>query len=290
MRITDSMVYGQSLHQLQQQYSELNLISAQVSTGQRNALVSDDPAAAGTVLRTDASARAVTQYRRNITSARTRLTGEESTLDQVTDLLARAKEIATQQGSDTSDASARAAAATEVQSLLGQVISLGNLKIGDEYTFGGSETTTPPFQSDGSYSGNGSVRQTTIDQGSVIDTSHSGQQLFVDSGVISSLQQLQTALQGNNPTGIRSSITTIDTAYDQTQTNLAEVGARTDTLDNTVTQLDSRSTALTATRSDAADIPIEEASVHLATVQNALQAGLLATSRILNTNLVDYLK
>lgn len=288
MRITDNIIYSQSLNRLQQQYSDIATASAQVSSGVRNANVSDDPAAAATVMTTDAAMRGVSQYQRNITSAQTGLSGEESTLDQVTDLLNRAKQIAVQEGSDNS-AGTSAAAASEVSQLIDQVVSLGNLQIGDQYTFGGTATTTPPFAADGTYNGNNVARQTAVDQGTTITANQTGQALFVDSGVISSLKSLQAALVSGNTATIRGTITGLDTAFDATQTNLASVGARTDQLSATSDLLTARTTSLTATRSDAADIPIEEATLKLAASQNALQAGLLATSRILQTSLVNFL-
>ncbi|HEY4321471.1 MAG TPA: flagellar hook-associated protein FlgL [Gemmatimonadales bacterium] len=288
MRITNSLLYSQQLSQLQQQYQQVAIASTQVSSGQRNANVSDDPAAAATVLKTDAATRANTQYRRNITSAQASLTSEESTLDQVTDIMNRVKEIATEQGSANSGTTS-AAAAAEVQQLIDQVISMGNLKIGDQFVFGGTNTGSPPFAADGTYSGNNVSSQTEISQGNMMPTVDSGQQIFVDSGVLSSMQSLETALQGGDQTAIRNTISGLDSAFDQTQTTLAGVGARTNTLSSATDALTSQATSLAATRSAAADIPIEEATLSLATMQNSLQAGLLATSRILSTSLVNYL-
>lgn len=288
-RITNSMVYSRTLQQLQDQISAQSIVSDQVSTGRRNALISDDPAAGGQVLRYDAAARGVTQYQRNITSVRAGLDGEESTLNQVGDLLTRAKELATGQGGSNADASSRTATAAEVDSLLSQAISLGNLKIGDQYVFGGNVTNTAPFQPNGTYVGDNAVRQTEIGDGVMVNGTQNGATLLVNSGVIQSLTTLRDALLTNNATGIRNVITNIDSAFDQTQTNLAGVGATTNALDTASTGLTAQQTTITNGRSAIADIPLEEASLHLAAVQNALQAGLLATSKILSISLVNYL-
>jgi flagellar hook-associated protein 3 FlgL len=85
-------------------------------------------------------------------------------------------------------------------------------------------------------------------------------------------------------------MTGLDTAFDATQTSLADVGARTDALTSATSAFNAQQTSLATARSNAADIPTEEASLNLASVQTALQAALLATSKILNTSLVNYLQ
>jgi flagellar hook-associated protein 3 FlgL len=289
MRITNAMVYSNSLQELQTQLVAQNVASVQVTTGQRNANVSDDPAAAGQVMKIDSESRRIAQYQRNITSVRGSLSSEESTLDQVGDILSRAKELATAQGGSNANAASRSAASAEVDQLLSQVVALGNTKIGDQYLFGGNVTNSAPFQADGTYVGDNGTRQSVISAGQSVPSAQNGAQLFVSSGVIQSLTDLRNALTSNNATGIQNSITGIDSAFDQTQTNLASVGAETNALDAAVTRLSAQTTTLTKTRSDIAEIPLEEASLKFSQAQTALQAGLLATTKIINTSLVNYL-
>ncbi|MEO5800782.1 MAG: hypothetical protein ABIZ70_01745 [Gemmatimonadales bacterium] len=289
MRITNFMVNDRLLRNLQAQNRALNEASQQVSTGARHENISDDPVAGAAVLRADRGSRAVQQYRRSVTSVQTRLASEESSLGQVTDLLSRAQELATGQGGSNANTASRAAAAVEVQSLIDQTISIGNLKVGNEFVFGGTEIAAPPFQADGTYVGSALGRQAEIGASDVINTVHSGQQMLVGSGVLSSLITLRDALTADNPAAIRASLSPLGTAFDNTQRNLAEVGARTLAMDNASTALDSLAKAFTDERSANNDIPLEEAAMHLAQVQNAMQAALLATSKILNTSLTDYL-
>ena len=89
---------------------------------------------------------------------------------------------------------------------------------------------------------------------------------------------------------LASGITIIDDAYNATQSNLAEVGARTRALDGAAATLDALSTSYTNERAANANISIEEATLHLAEVQTALNAAFLSTSKILNTSLTEYLR
>jgi flagellar hook-associated protein 3 FlgL len=289
MRVTNSLMQERVLRNLQQQNSQLLRASDQVSTGLRNSRVSDDPIAAAQVLAADTALRGVEQYRRSVTSIQSRQAAEETTLDQVGDLLSRAKELATGQGGANSNALTRAATAVEVQSLIDQAISLGNLRFGNDYLFGGLATDAPPFQPDGTYVGTPTGRQAEIGSGVLVDTVHSGQEMLVDSGVLTSLTALRDALQANDPDGVRAALAPLDSAFDATQVTLTEIGARTRNLELSLGTLTSMETALGAKRSAAADIPLEEAYLRLAAVQTAMAAAYEATSRILRTNLTEYI-
>lgn len=290
MRITNAVINDRLLRNIQAQNQALAEATQQVATGIRHEHLSDDPVAGAAILRADRGIRAVAQYRRSVTSVQTRLDAEESTLDTMTDVLGRAKEIGMGQGGDNANPSTRAAAATEVQALIDQMISMGNLRVGNEYVFGGTEIGAPPFQANGTYVGTALGRQAEIGANVTVDTVHSGQQLMVDSGVLSSLKALHDALVGGDAATVRGTLAGLDNAYSATQSNLAEVGARTRALDGTAAQLEALNTSYTNERAANANIPIEEATLHLAEVQTALQAAFLSTSKILNTSLTEYLR
>lgn len=289
MRITNTLMQDRLLRNLQSQGSQLLRASDQVSTGLRNSKLSDDPVAGAQILATDTALRAVEQYRRSVTSVQARQAAEETTLDQLGDLLSRAKELATGQGSSTANAATRAATAIEVQSLIDQAISLGNLRFGSDYLFGGLDVSAPPFQPNGTYVGTATGRQAEVGDGILVDTVHSGQQLLVNSGVLTSLTALRDALQANDAVAVRASGSALDQAFDATQLTLTEVGARTRNLELTTGSLTALETALTAKRAAAAEIPLEEAMLRLATVQTAMQAAYQATTRILQNSLTEYL-
>jgi flagellar hook-associated protein 3 FlgL len=289
MRITNTLMQERLLRNLQGQGSQLLRASDQVATGLRNSKISDDPVAGAQILATDTALRAVEQYRRSVTSVQARQAAEETTLDQLGDLLSRAKELATGQGSSTANATTRAATAIEVQSLIDQAISLGNLRFGSDYLFGGLDVSAPPFQANGTYVGTPTGRQAEVGDGVLVDTVHSGEQLLVSSGVLTSLTALRDALQANDAVAVRASGTALDQAFDATQLTLTEVGARTRNLELTTGSLTALETALTAKRAAAAEIPLEEAMLRLATIQTAMQAAYQATTRILQTSLTEYL-
>jgi flagellar hook-associated protein 3 FlgL len=290
LRVTNNMRQTQVLRDLQAGLAKLADAQQQVATGKRFTRPSEDPVAMSRVLRADRSLRGIEQYRRNTTAVRTRVDAEEATLNQLTDLLTRAKELGTSQGSDTATPASRNETAAELDRLIEQVVSLGNTKVGNEYLFAGGQTGTAPFQADGTYVGDDIGRQAEIAEGYVIDTNHTGRELLADSGVIGSLVAMRDALRAGTATGVAATIPGVDSAFDQVQVLLAETGARSRQLDTAAENLTASESTLTASQEADQGISVEEAATRMMSVQTALQAALTSTSQVIGMSLVNYLR
>lgn len=290
MRVTDYQRHLVVLQQLAAGNSAVARASAQVSSGQRVERLSEDPVSGRQIVAIDRALRAASQYQRNAGAVRHRLDGEETALQQITDLLARAQEVATGQAGSTANAATRAAAAAEVLQLRLQVIALGNTHQGGEFLFGGLATDVPPFQSDGTYVGTPTSRLWESGAGPPAETVHSGQEMLVDSGVLDALAGLETALLANDTAGVTTSLSGLSGAFDNVQSLLAQVGGRQLGIDLTLDMLSARTDSLTARRSQLADIPLEEAALGLSAAQTALQSAYLATANSLSLTLASYLK
>lgn len=290
MRISTAALHHRLIRDLHARLVQFDRAQERAASGQRLRRLSDDPVAGAQVMRADRDLRALTQYRRAIGTVRTRLDTEEAVLDQITDLLTRAKELGASQGNASASAATRTATALEVDRLLEQVVALGNTRVGGEYLFGGTETGTPPFPTGGGYAGNTTPRVVAIGEEINVSLGHHGQELLVDSGVIQVLTDLRDAMQADDPDGIRDTLAALDTAFDEVQRLVADVGARLRRLDLTVTQHDAAELSTLVRRSDLQDVSVEEATIELMAIQTALQAALLSANRLLTTSLTEYLR
>jgi len=289
MRISNSLLQQRITDNVQSTMSSLAQVQLQISSGKQFQTMGENPVGGGQILAADRALRALSQYRRNTNDAQTRSDAEEAVLNQLTDLLSRAKELATQEGTSTANAQTHAAAATEVQQILDQVIQLGNTQVGTQYLFAGTQTGQP-FDATGAYSGDNGQHQTEVGQGYLMTTNHNGQQLLVDSGVLTSLQSLLTQLQSGTPTSIAGTINGLDSAFTQVQTMLATTGARSNAFASALQNDDALQTTLQQLQSNVQDTDVAAASIQLAGTQTAMQAALLSASRVLSMSLVDYLK
>lgn len=290
MRVTNSGRQAAMIRQLGGRSEALARATEQVASGLRWSKISDDPSAGRQVMDIDSTLRSIAQYRRTIGRARTQLASEENTLGQLTDILARVKELASGQGGANAGAASRMATAAEVAQLRQQVISLGNVQIDGEFLFAGTTTTTAPFDPAGNYTGTAVARSSALAPGRTEPMVHTGQELLVDTGVLAVLADLDAALRANDGAAIRDTITDIDTAFDGVQSHLATVGSRDRSLDSLETSFDNRQDVISARRRELAEIPLDEATLYLTAAQTALQAAYLVTSRVQSLSLTEYLR
>ncbi len=292
MRIPNINMQRRSLAGIQSNMRAVDQAVRELSTGLRVSQPSDDPAAARSILRTNANLSANTQYSRNISRAQSLARMEEVVLDQLGDVLTRARELALSQGGSTANAETRAATAREVEEILSFVQDLGNAKIGDRYIFGGTEASRPPFDASADPplplpTGSTPVE---IGPGRTLAPNASAAEIFGDSGVLASLEALAAGLRDNDPDAIRSAEAAVDGAFSRVQVLVGEVGSRVNRFDLAASRIEDLDLNLKEYRSDLQDVEFEEAVSRLAMAETAYRAALAATSRILGVNLTDYLR
>jgi flagellar hook-associated protein 3 FlgL len=218
---------------------------------------------------------------------------EESVLRQLTDTLDRAKTLGLQEGSSTASAQTRLVAKAEIDQLLAFAVQQANSRHEGEYLFGGDQTLVAPITSSASPFAATPIagqRLVEIGENQRVAVVHNAQEIFLDTGLLAALEQLSIALGANDVTGITNALSSIDTAHTGTQALLGDVGARSSQFEIAQANLQALDSTLQAFRSDLQDLDLEEAVTHLVSKQNAYQAALLTTSRLMSVTLADYLR
>lgn len=300
MRITDNYAAQQAVTQLGDLREAMATLQLQVSTGKRIQAPSDDPLAANVVQRNASQQRAITQYRAGITTAQRRVNLEDGALQQLTDLISRAREIGIQQGDATASFISRQQAVGEVNGLIAQAVTLANTKDGDEYLFGGVQSTTAPYVVDTTNpnhsfttpTGAAGTRSIEIGSNDRIVAQHDGATVFGTSagGLLKTLVDLAAALQSGNAANVQAQLQPLDTAQQNLQVQVAETGARGVRLDMADSNLGAFASLLTTSTSDLQDADLATAITQLTQKQTAYQAAMAATSRVLSLSLTNYLK
>jgi flagellar hook-associated protein 3 FlgL len=297
MRITNSATLRNALSQLQVNRTAIDELQSQISSGLRIQKPSDDPRASHEVMRASSSLTSLDQYKRNIDALEARNEVEGSAIDQLNNIMARAKELVVSQATATATPATRRTAAAELEQLFRTAVTLGGTRFGDEYLFGGESATEIPF----TVSGTGASldftstnpagsRSVEIGEGQSLVATHSGQELFADSGVLASLRDATRALLAGDQASAQLALQPIDVAYDALQVIQGVQGARTNALDVAGQNISALKSNLTAYRSQLQDVDIETAVTELVTRQTAYQAAMLATSKVIGMNLTDYLR
>lgn len=116
---------------------------------------SDDPVASTEILILKSRKANSDQFARNALMAKSQLEVTENALNDLSEVMLRAKELAIQQSSEVFNQDARRAVSEEAKQLLNQSLAIANKRLGSRYIFGGTKTLTAPFDSAGNYKGDG---------------------------------------------------------------------------------------------------------------------------------------
>lgn len=184
MRISTSLIFNNALRSIQTQQAALVRTQNELASGTKILTPADDPAGAKRLLDLRQSLGLNDQFQTNADAAVTRLTLEESTLSAVTNLLHRARELATQANAATLTDSDRQALGEEVSQRLQELLGIANTKDGNnEFLFAGFSSGTRPFAQVGNnfvYNGDDGQRFLGLGPGFDIAIGDSGTAVFRD--------------------------------------------------------------------------------------------------------------
>lgn len=290
MRITNSILHRTALGGVTRGLSNLEEATRKVTSGLRVERPSDDPVATSGIMRSSSGLRAIDQYLRNLSTAESRLAVEDDVLNQLGNVLSRARELGVGQGTDTATAQTRLSARVEVNGLIETVRALGNSRLGEAWVFGGDEANRPPFSEDPLVPLPGGEGAVEIAAGQTVQTAHSAQTIFSDTGALDALASLASALEQDNRPAIAEALVELEEAFGSVQQLVGEVGGRLNRVDVARENLTALDTSLRTHRSDLQDIELEEAMSDLVRQQVAYQTALASNARILSLNLTDYLR
>lgn len=313
MRISTAGMHNFALAGMSERSNALIKTQSQIATGKRIETPADDPSGAVRALELDRGLAESQQFARNSDIVTNRLSLEEQTLADATDLLQRVRELTVQANNATIDADARQAIAAELQVRFNELVDMSNRRdSGGEYLFAGYSSQTQPFVQAGTtvtYAGDQGVRTLQTSQTQRIADGHSGfevfenvddaanpggtQTLFVTVGnVLSALTRpiVTDADRQQLATDLGAAIGQLDSGLDHLSNVRAEVGARLTTVENTQSTREDRDIEMQKELSNLRDLDYAKAITQLNLQQMGLQAAQASYSRIAQLSLFDYLR
>ncbi len=150
MRIPDSLRYRLFQLGLNDIGRQMDDITKKLSTQRIINVPSDDPVGYATSIQYDAQLSQGTQYNTNLQRLSTLVSMYTVSFSSVVGQLSDVSQMANTYG--TMDPSMRQAAAEQMKSIIEQMVTVGNSRLGDTYIFGGKQADKPPLQLNGDYS------------------------------------------------------------------------------------------------------------------------------------------
>lgn len=180
MRVSDSMIGNQVRENVGKNRTEMSNLQNQAATQKRVTKPSDDPVASARVLGARLDLRGNEQFRKNTDYVQSFLEFTDQSLNELTEQIMRAKELALSQANDPgAGPQSRRAVATEVGQMFDQMVAIGNRKLGERYIFGGYKTTTRPFDESGKYAGDDGDILVHVDKDSFVAMNMPGSRVFL---------------------------------------------------------------------------------------------------------------
>ena len=232
-----------------------------LSTGKRINYASDDAAGQGIATRLTGEIQGLEMASKNAADAQSMIDTAEGALQEVHDLLLRMRELAVQSANDTVTTSDRTAMQAEVQALENEI-----QRVGDNTTWGGQKILDGHSYSTGSKA----KFQIGVDAGESIDVNFG--HLSV-TGALSGEGNLGLTGDVNTQTNASSYITDIDKAISVISTRRGDLGAISNRLTSTMSNLDQIKVNLSASRGRIEDTDFAAETGNLAKSQILQQAA-----------------
>ncbi|OIO58811.1 MAG: hypothetical protein COZ46_04070 [Verrucomicrobia bacterium CG_4_10_14_3_um_filter_43_23] len=273
-------------------------LMAQISSGQRVAVASDDPAAAARAIGYQSLQRDLTQYQKNAQRAENVLNMSVNAIQSLKSTVSRAQEIATvtQSGVSTRNYTDYA---KEVNQLLEQAVSSSNSEYLDDPLFAGTATSASPFSttrdSNGkitavTYVGNSGSASFSISENAMVDPHTGGAENNKMLTAINNILNLRDALESSNTTAVTSSQTALITSENDIVDSLSTMGAKLMRVQTAKSQNSASYQNLDKSISGDVDADMSQTILELNKIQTAYTAAMQGAARVMSESLMNYIR
>jgi flagellar hook-associated protein 3 FlgL len=295
MRVSEKQRFLLSQTRINQHRTRQIDLSAQLSSGKKLLKPSDDSLGAKKLAALTSEHRRVEQHGRNIDSARHLLSTTDHTLNESSSTLYRAKELAIRGLNSAMTPADRDFLADEIASLRDHLQSLANTRTNNRYIFGGYSSTTPPYDNAFAFVGDTNATRFEVGDGELIQATTPGGAAFGDGtaatvDVFDNLNLLEAAVRVGSEVDMQNELERLETSVEQVITTRQRIGLQINRLDGAETVASYLNTRLPETMAELSDVDFTAAVTELKMVENALQATIATSSRLMKgTSLLDYI-
>lgn len=304
MRVTNSLMANNYLRNLNRQTSKVQKYQNQLSSLKEVSKPSDDPLTVSKIMDLNNSITQNEHYLNTIEDAIDWTNVQDAALGQASNSLGRIRTLIQSAANDTMNTEDRQAVKSNIEGEIGALVDALNTNFGGRYVFGGQDTTEKPFTTITDENGNISVANYTnstnnlpreVAPGVTIDLLTDGSHL-VDFGneandtlgqffsdVLKALDDDATDLLGGDL------LAEADAAFNNVVNKRAEIGSVFNRLEAAKDRNETENINLKSIRSNKEDVDLAEKYMEYSMEMIAYEASLQMGTRILQTNILNYL-
>jgi flagellar hook-associated protein 3 FlgL len=295
-RVTHATVRNSTLENLQTNLHKMSNLQAQMSSGSKIAIASDDPAGTADVLQLQGQQRMLTQYARNADDGEAWLTTVDSALSTSLAQIRKARQLTVQGGDGALGDTSRTALAQEIEGIRDALLTQANTTYLGRPVFAGT-AAGPAFT--GAGAGAASYTWNGVAAGSVDRTVGAGTTIRVDSvgadvfgsgadSVFAVLDGIVATLRaGGDPTD---QLDAIDGHMTNMLTEVSSVGARQNQVDSAQTLIAESQLTSKTRLSSIQDVDLAQIILDLGSQEVAYKGALGAAAKVLQPTLMDFLR
>lgn len=270
-----------------------------------------------------------TQFLKNADFALLNLNVTEKSLEELTDIMSKAKEIAIAQASDFFNADVRKNVSNEIRQLYNQTLAIANKKVGLKHIFSGFNTLTVPFDGDGNYRGDKGHISLEVARDFFVPTNLTGEEVFFSDeegeqiknpldnfdnfekkpvnklnrdlasetdekfktrdNLFSQLNALASALENNDSKMIQGLLEKFDNSITRLITLRTRVGSITNSVDSSRSVVEKETIDNTGRKSSLLDADVLDLFSDINKQQSILKTTYQSTQGLMNQTLMDFL-
>jgi flagellar hook-associated protein 3 FlgL len=299
MRVSENQRYRQANDKIAKAKSDNAKALDAVSTMKNIHRISDDPTGLSRAIRYRDQIASLDQHVKNMELSKGFMETTEQALSGITDNIVRAKELAIGMANDTNNAASRDAASKEIRQIIDDVLLLGNSSYNSRFVFAGFRNETPPLTEDGNFTGDDGQIFVEVSPGTFKPINLMAKGLFVPAeadrlkgheNMISVLQNLYDGMAENDKSKIQDSMAKLDFHMDKVTSYQATIGGMWNSLNNAQTRVLRDSDAAKVTLSGIEDADAFKVTSEFKQAETTLQGTLLASNKVLQPSLLNFLQ
>ncbi len=295
MRINENQVISDLLFSIGQSRQSIDKLQEQLSTGKVVNRPSDDPVLMQRLMQLQDQVNQNSAYTQNTQYAVSFLTQQSSALGGAVNILTNIKTTMLSAANDQNPQDQQNFGA-QIDQYINQLLDLANMKFGDKYVFGGTQTTTQPFLMNSSGTAvtvnpagiNGALK---LDVGYQIHDQYNitGSEAFSGGQFFTDLIAIRDKLNsGTAPT--QADVATVDNYLNSMVSENAKAGAMINRFQLIQQQISSENQSLQTTMSNLGDTDAAAVIIKLQQQQTSLSAALQTGAGVIQLSLANFLK
>ena len=295
-RVTEKFRFTLPQQRIERLRSRTARVNEQLATGLRINRPSDDPLGAFRTSGLTSEKRRIEQYDRNLAISDTVLMQADQALGDGLNTLYRIKELTIQSLSSALRAEDAASIANEIEHLRSHLLSLANTRAANRFLFSGFRQDVPPYDNNFQFQGDPGAVEVEIGDRNRAQITVNGGEAFGDGtpqtvDVFANVVALEGFIRAQDEPNTQNELERLEQSIEQLIDSRSNIGGLLQRIELGRSVNASRDNRVQTTLAEVRDADFAEAVSELQLTENALQATLASSSRLLSgSSLLDFLR